>query len=154
MEKVIINQDSLNCFVNKISPGAYASLTRIDFRALDRASVKPVGVYGSKEKIVDLLLEVGVIEPDLFVVPVTSNTVLSPHLRPRSANALLASRNNSVTPHLRSGIYFVQPPSLSRDDPRVFVIYWPEDTTWDDDAVSSVKRNRVTFMRYHRNPLY
>ena len=68
MEKVIINQESLKCFVNKVSPGAYVSLTKIDFRALDNADVKPVGVYGSKERIVDLLLEVGAIEPHLFVI--------------------------------------------------------------------------------------
>ena len=53
-----------------------------------------------------------------------------------------------MMPHLRSGIYFVQPPSPLNDDPQVFVVYWPEETTWDDDAGSSVKRNRVTFMRY------
>jgi len=68
VEKVIINQESLKCFVNKVSPGAYVSLTKIDFRALDNANVKPVGVYGSKERIVDLLLEVGAIEPHLFVI--------------------------------------------------------------------------------------
>ena len=43
-------------------------MTKIDFRALDSANVKPVGVYGSKGKIVDLLLEIGAIEPQLFVV--------------------------------------------------------------------------------------
>ena len=68
MEKVIIDQESLKCFINKVSPGAYTSLTRIDFGALDNASIKPVGVYGSKERIVDLLLEIGVIEPPLFVI--------------------------------------------------------------------------------------
>ena len=68
MEKVIIDQKSLKYFINKVSPGAYASLTKIDFRALDSANVKPVGAYGSKEKIVDLLLEVGAIEPQLFVI--------------------------------------------------------------------------------------
>ena len=68
-----------------------------------------------------------------------------------SANALLATRNNSVTPRLRSGIYFVQPSLSLYDDPRVFVIYWPEETTWEDDALSSVKRNRVTFMRCYIN---
>jgi hypothetical protein len=41
---------------------------------------------------------------------------------------------------------------LNRDatdvaDERYYVIYWPEDTTWDDSAASSVCRNRVTFMR-------
>ena len=78
MEKVIIDQESLKRFINKVSPGAYVSLTRIDFRALDNASVKPVGVYGSKERIVDLFLEVGAIEPDLFVIPAASNAA-SPH---------------------------------------------------------------------------
>ena len=73
MEKIIINQESLKRFIDKVSPGAYVSLTRIDFRALDNASIKPVGVYGSKERIVDLLLEVGVIEPHLFVIVVVSN---------------------------------------------------------------------------------
>jgi len=65
VEKVIINQESLKHFINMVSPGAYVSLTRIDFLALDKANIKPVGVYGSKERIVDLLLEVGVIEPPL-----------------------------------------------------------------------------------------
>ena len=32
-------------------------------------------------------------------------------------------------------------------DERYYVIYWPEDTTWDDSAASPVCRNRVTFMR-------
>ena len=152
MEKVIIDQDSLKRFVNEVSPGAYVSLTKIDFRALDNASIKPVGVYGSRERIVDLLLEVGSIEPHLFVIPVTQNTVSVCCSRPRSANALLSSRGGSVAPHLRSGIYFIQPPSPPHDDPRVFVVYWPEETTWNDDAVSSVKRNRVTFMRCHGEP--
>ncbi|KAG8915387.1 hypothetical protein FRC00_004955 [Tulasnella sp. 408] len=30
----------------------------------------------------------------------------------------------------------------------LYVIYWPEDETWDDDARTSVKKNRVTFMRF------
>lgn len=29
-----------------------------------------------------------------------------------------------------------------------YVLYWPEYSTWDDNAVSTVKRNRVTFMRF------
>ena len=30
----------------------------------------------------------------------------------------------------------------------MYVIYWPEDTTWDDSAIGSVRKNRVTFIRY------
>ena len=70
MEKVIIDQESLKRFINEVSPGAYVSLTKIDFRALDNASIKPVGVYGSRERIADLFLEVGSIEPHMFVVHV------------------------------------------------------------------------------------
>ncbi len=33
------------------------------------------------------------------------------------------------------------------DEDIMHVIYWPEDTTWDDNCVSSVSKNRVTFMR-------
>ena len=79
VEKVIIDQESLKRFINDVSPGAYASLTKIDFRALDDASIKPVGVYGSKERIVDLLLEIEVIEPHLFVFRTASNVVLLRH---------------------------------------------------------------------------
>jgi hypothetical protein len=71
VEKVIIDQESLKRFTNEISPGAYSSLTKIDFRALDNANIKPVGVYGSKERIVDLLLEIGAIESHLSVVSTT-----------------------------------------------------------------------------------
>ena len=148
MEKVIIDQESLNRFIDKVYPGAYISLTRIDFRALDNANIKPIGVYGSRERIVDLLLEVGAIEPRLFVIFSLSQCGRGILPTSHSVNALLTGGGNSVVPHLRSGIYFVQPPSLLHTDPQVFVIYWPEEATWDDDAVSSVKRNRVTFMRY------
>jgi hypothetical protein len=149
VEKVIIDQESLKRFINKTSPGAYVSSTKIDFRALDSANAEPIGVYGSKEKIVDLLLEVGAIESHLSVVPWPFKHRVAHHLQSHSVNALLASKTNSLMPHLRSGIYFVQFPSPSDNDPRVFVVYWPEETTWDDEAVTSVKRNRVTFMRYH-----
>ncbi|KAG8924200.1 hypothetical protein FRC01_011818 [Tulasnella sp. 417] len=37
----------------------------------------------------------------------------------------------------------LEPPS-----PVIHVIYWPEDETWDDNARSSVQKNRVTFMRF------
>jgi hypothetical protein len=36
---------------------------------------------------------------------------------------------------------------MGSSEERHYVIYWPEDSTWDDSAASSVSRNRVTFMR-------
>ena len=52
---------------------------------------------------------------------------------------------------LRSGLYIVRS-FVSTSDEQAYVVYWPEDTTWDDHAASSVQRNRVTFMRYSQPP--
>ncbi len=59
-------------------------------------------------------------------------------------NKVDASRSMSSGQRiLRSGLYLLR--DAAQD--LVYAIYWPEDSTWDDDAVSSVQRNRVTFMR-------
>src|SRR5712691_9617226 len=50
---------------------------------------------------------------------------------------------------LPTGLYFVRGVKGDGSEaPPSYVLYWPEPTTWDDDATSTVKRNRVTFMRY------
>ena len=43
-------------------PGAYASITKVDFKALDRLMIKPLGVYGSKHEIVRLLRSIGAVD--------------------------------------------------------------------------------------------
>jgi hypothetical protein len=43
-------------------PGAYASITKVDFKALDRLMIKPLGVYGSKHEIVRLLQSIGAVD--------------------------------------------------------------------------------------------
>ena len=53
----------------------------------------------------------------------------------------------AAEPILRSGLYVVRS-FVSAIDEQAYVLYWPEDTTWNDDAVSTVQHNRVTFMRY------
>lgn len=50
-------------------------------------------------------------------------------------------------PMLSSGLYTVRANPSDLADGRYFVVYWPEDTTWNDSATSSVRRNRVTFTR-------
>jgi hypothetical protein len=65
VDKVIISQDSLRHFINYISPGAFSSLTRIDFTALDRFLINPIGVYGSKSEIVRLLLDIGAVDDEM-----------------------------------------------------------------------------------------
>ena len=57
----------------------------------------------------------------------------------------------SSEPVLRSGLYIVRS-FVSTSEEQAYVVYWPEDTTWDDHAASSVQRNRVTFMRYSQPP--
>jgi len=55
----------------------------------------------------------------------------------------------STEPTLRSGLYVVRS-FVSTAEEQAYVFYWPEDTTWDDQAISgsTARRNRVMFMRY------
>ncbi|KAI9450269.1 hypothetical protein BJY52DRAFT_196728 [Lactarius psammicola] len=132
VDKIVIAQQSLQEFVNALSPGAYSSITEVNFKILDDIVLKPFGIYGSKEEIVRFLCE---------IKAVNDNTVLE----------LLVQRNGHAAggsePILRSGLYIVRS-FLSTSEEQAYVVYWPEDTTWDDHAASPVQRNRVTFMRY------
>jgi hypothetical protein len=65
---VIIAQDSLQRFINDLSPGAYASITKVDFKVLDRFSIKPLGIYGCKDVIVRLLQSIGAVDEKMCVV--------------------------------------------------------------------------------------
>jgi len=51
---------------------------------------------------------------------------------------------------LRSGLYLLHDAQTSVPDNghRVYVIFWPEDTTWSNHPTSAAKKNRVAFMRY------
>ena len=62
VDKVIISQESLQSFINAVSPGAYTSITKVDFKALDQFMIKPLGVYGSKDEIVRLLRSIDVVD--------------------------------------------------------------------------------------------
>ena len=68
VDKIIIAQESLKRFLNEISPGAYMSLTKVDFKVLDGFQMKPNGIYGSKNEIVRFLLSVAVIDDNMCVV--------------------------------------------------------------------------------------
>jgi hypothetical protein len=68
VDKIIIAQDSLRDFINALSPDALgSSLAKIDFKALDKLMVKPIGVYGSKAEIVRFLTSIGVINEERWV---------------------------------------------------------------------------------------
>ena len=65
VDKVIIDRESLRRFINAMSPGAYASITRVDFKTLDQLMLRPLGVYGSKDEIVRLLQSIGAVDEDV-----------------------------------------------------------------------------------------
>ncbi|KAG8989467.1 hypothetical protein FRB94_014374 [Tulasnella sp. JGI-2019a] len=137
VDKIIIAQESVKALVDKLMPGAYRSITKIDFAALDHIHMKITGLYGSKSEIVKFLCDTGTVSED-------------------TAELLLLSdeARRSSQHELRSGIYLLVRPTLNSSlttttsPPVVYVIYWPEDTTWDDSATGAVRRNRVSFMRY------
>ncbi|KIK55622.1 hypothetical protein GYMLUDRAFT_76385 [Collybiopsis luxurians FD-317 M1] len=129
VDKIIIAQDSLERFINDVVPGAYTSVTKVNFKALDKVGVKPFGVYGSKAQLVELLFSIHAIDAEL-------------------SQLLLGSTDDSTGPKLRSGLYFVRIAPSPDGVERVLVLYWPEDTTWNDSAISSIRKNRITFMRY------
>ena len=67
------------------------------------------------------------------------------------AGKLLMPQNGYTSreaePTLRSGLYVVRSFMTSVEE-QAYILYWPEDMTWDDQAAPTVQRNRVTFMRY------
>ncbi|KAH9017733.1 hypothetical protein EDB84DRAFT_1422808 [Lactarius hengduanensis] len=132
VDKIVIAQQSLQEFINTLSPGAYSSITEVDFKLLDNVVLKPFGIYGSKEEIVRFLSEIKAVD----------DSTVQKFLLPRNGLA-----GGSSEPVLRSGLYIVRS-FLSISEEQAYVVYWPEDTTWDDRAASHIQRNRITFMRY------
>jgi hypothetical protein len=67
VDKIVISQESVAQFINTISTGAYKSMTKINFQDLDRTSIRPIGVYGSKSEIVRLLLKLEAVDEETYV---------------------------------------------------------------------------------------
>ncbi|CAE6410025.1 unnamed protein product [Rhizoctonia solani] len=136
VEKIIIDQNSLGALLNRVLPGSYRSISSIDFKSLDAITIKPKGVYGSRSEIARFLMSIQVINDSMAQLLTQSG-----------------DESTSNSPNLRSGLYAVFPPDqlgsvgegASQD---VFIVYWPEDTTWSDEATQAIQRNRVIFMRY------
>ena len=127
-------------------PGAYASVTKIDLKTLDQFMIKPVGVYGSKTEIVRFLRSLNVVNKDTWVIFAFSFEIPLDNQTP-SARLLLAPTEYGLRPTLSSGLYVVAAGQVDPTQEHHYVIYWPEESTWDDSATSSVFRNRVIFMR-------
>ncbi|KAG8740983.1 hypothetical protein FRC10_003489 [Ceratobasidium sp. 414] len=126
VERIVIDQDSLGHLLNKLLPGSYTSISKINLTALDELNIKPLGLYGIESEIIKFLHGVQCLSDKDAV--------------------FLASSASLV-----SGLYLALPPQNAVQDPTThtaYVVYWPEATTWKDDAISSVRHNRVMFMRY------
>ncbi|KIM57715.1 hypothetical protein SCLCIDRAFT_1219233 [Scleroderma citrinum Foug A] len=130
VDKVVISEAPFQAFINAICPGAYSSVTRVNFKALDELGIKPIGIYGNKQQIVRLLSHLRAVDETI-------------------AAELLADSNDPRTQKtLRSGLYILRPELYTGPTEQIFLIYWPEQGTWDASASSVVNRNRTTFMRY------
>ncbi|KAI9455071.1 hypothetical protein BJY52DRAFT_1388982, partial [Lactarius psammicola] len=132
IDKVVIAQQSLQVFINALSPGAYSPITKVNFKILENIVLMPFGVYGSKEEIVRFFREIKAVDHSAYVFFIMS---------------FFYWYLGGSEPVLRSGLYIVRS-FLPTFEERAYVVYWPEDTTWDDRAASPVQHNRVTFMRY------
>ena len=149
-DKIVISQESLQMFINALSPGAYSSITKVNFKMLDNFFLKPIGIYGSKEEIVRFLCEVRAVDDQTygecdFCISDPADCFES------RAGKLLVPQNGYTSreaePTLRSGLYVVRS-FMNSVEEQAYILYWPEDLTWDDQAAPTVQRNRVTFMRY------
>ncbi|KAG9124904.1 hypothetical protein FRC07_009778 [Ceratobasidium sp. 392] len=134
VEKMVIDQTSLHRLLNTVQPGSYDSVSKINFKSLDQLSIKATGLYGTRAEIVKYLRRVRCLNDE-------------------AAEFLLDDTSSPTSPPvLRSGLYLVLRPETEPEGVRskeAYIVYWPEESTWDDQAASSsVRRNRVTFMRY------
>jgi len=68
VDKIVIDEVGIKSFVNNILPGAYKSVSSVDFRALDDHRLQLVGIYGSKNEIARFLLASGHIDQTTSVL--------------------------------------------------------------------------------------
>jgi hypothetical protein len=106
--------------------------------------IKPVGVYGSKTEIVRFLRSLNVVNEDMWVILAFSFEIPRGNRTPSSRLLLTPTAHG---PKLSSGLYVVATGQVDSTQEHHYVIYWPEESTWDDSAAPSVFRNRVMFMR-------
>ena len=62
VDKIIIAQESLQEFINTLSPSAYSSITKVNFKILDDLVLRPLGIYGSREEIVRFLRKINTVD--------------------------------------------------------------------------------------------
>ncbi|PVF98805.1 hypothetical protein CPB86DRAFT_757922 [Serendipita vermifera] len=118
-DKALIHHPSIRRLANDFQSGSYVSMTEIDFKKLDNSQIRPVGIYGSRAKILDFMEELGSVDSE--------------------------SAQNLRTGHrtLDPGLYLI-----TSTEPLCYILFWPEVDTWEARDISDSGKNRVTFMRY------
>ena len=137
VDESIIAQDPLKRFINTIRPGAYAPITEVDFKALGNFIIRLVGIHGSKVEIVRLLQALNAVGEDVNLFFSFLNLTIT-----SAVFVCYFCQLSLVFPGHPYGLVCTS--SLLETAPTQehhYVIYWPEDSTWDDSAVSSVCRN-------------
>ena len=62
-----MSHESLGCFINDVCPGAYSPVIPVDYGFLDEFNVNPLGIYGSRSKIVEYLVDKGALSHGVYV---------------------------------------------------------------------------------------
>ncbi|CAE6451525.1 unnamed protein product [Rhizoctonia solani] len=132
VEKTVVDQHSLRLLLNTMQPGSCPSTTEIHFQDLDNLSIRPLGLYGERREIAMFLQQ-------------------KKFLDDNSVALIIGEESGGGSPNsLSTGLYMALLP-IGEEEQTISacIIYWPEVTTWDDQAASlSVLHNRTTFMRY------
>lgn len=114
---------------------------------MDYVDIKPVGVYGSKNELIRFLKQLNVI--DYYTYVFDFFYCLEIIAEKKKSETLLREEYDvsRIKPTLRPGLYGLVVEAEATSDRSVYIIFWPEEKTWDDDASSTVCKNRTTFMR-------
>ena len=118
---------------------------KVDFQQLDTLNIKPIGIYGSLGKLVELLATIGCIDNTMYVSRITYLYCQRLMVYCRSRTILNLSVKGGPST-FRTGLYIVDARNVEHD--LFYVIYWPEKTTWEKNVSPSVSRNRATFLRF------
>ena len=126
---------------------------KVDFQQLDALNIRPVGIYGSLGKLIELLATTGCTDSTTYVSRITYTYCQSLMVYCRSRTTLDHPIKEGPST-FRTGLYIVDARNVEND--LFYVIYWPEKNTWERDVSPSVSRNRVTFLRFafHNCPRY
>ncbi|CAG8695303.1 16008_t:CDS:10, partial [Funneliformis mosseae] len=127
VDKTIISKDFLKKLCNDMVPSSFKSISEINYAELNSISVRLIGCYGNRHLIAKLLLNLEIINQQIYDLLIVSQP----------------SIDNSNKPFLHPGIYLlVLNPDFG------LVIHWPEVGCYKENAPSQCKKNMTNLHRY------